>query len=213
LAASDFLVVGAPPVAGDDFRGTGEDTALTITRASLLANDADASGDTLTISGIATQPTHGTLTGGGGSDYVYTPDANFFGTDSFTYTVSDGKGGTDTGTVSVTVRSVNDVPTGSATGSTLLTTAEDTALDINQSEFLTGFSDVDTNDVLVVSSISADHGTVVDNGNGTFTFTPDANYNGPNVFTYTVSDGNGGTVAGTRSLTVSAVNDAPGLMS
>jgi hypothetical protein len=49
----------------------------------------------------------------------------------------------------------------------------------------------------------------VDNGNGTFTFTPDANYNGPNVFTYTVSDGNGGTVAGTRSLTVTAVNDAP----
>jgi len=118
--------------------------------------------------------------------------------------VSDGKGGTDTGTVSVTVRSVNDVPTGSATSSTVLTTAEDTALDINQSEFLTGFSDVDTNDVLVVSSISADHGTVVDNTNGTFTFTPDANYNGPNVFTYTVSDGNGGTVAGTRSLTVSA---------
>nr|MDH4382374.1 cadherin-like domain-containing protein [Gammaproteobacteria bacterium] len=172
--------------------------------------DIDTDDDAISISG-SILAAHGTVVPNGSDGYTYTPDANYSGPETFSYTVTDNNGATLAATLGLTVTSVNDAPTGSATSSTVLTTAEDTAVDINQSEFLTGFSDVDTTDVLVVSSISANHGTVVDNGNGTFRFTPELNYNGPNVFTYTVSDGNGGTVAGTRSLTVTAVNDAPAL--
>lgn len=75
---------------------TDEDTPVGIT---LVGSDAD--GDALTVT--ATAPAHGTFTGG-----VYTPAANYFGPDSFSYTVDDGQGGSDTATVSITVRPVND---------------------------------------------------------------------------------------------------------
>ena len=65
-------------------------------------------GETLTVTAV-TQGTNGTVTFTG-SDVTYTPDADFFGTDSFTYTISDGNGGTDTATVNVTVTNVNDAP-------------------------------------------------------------------------------------------------------
>ena len=53
------------------------------------------------------------------------------------------------------------------------------------------------------------NGTVVDNGDGTFTYTPTANFNGEDSFTYTVADGNGGSDTATVNITVTAVNDAP----
>ena len=78
----------------------------------VLGNDTDPdTGDTRTITEV-TQPTNGTVViTGGGTGLTYTPDANFTGTDSFTYTVSDGAFATDTATVSVTVTAVNDAPT------------------------------------------------------------------------------------------------------
>ena len=71
---------------------------------------APDTGETLTVTAV-TQGTNGTVAiTGGGTGVTYTPDANFFGTDSFTYTISDGNGGTDTATVNVTVTTVNDAP-------------------------------------------------------------------------------------------------------
>ena len=87
-----------PPVALDDSASTAEDTAVDIY---VLTNDSDADGDTLSIHSV-TSPTNGTATNH--TTYVtYSPDTNFNGTDSFEYTVSDGNGGTDTATVTVTV--------------------------------------------------------------------------------------------------------------
>jgi uncharacterized repeat protein (TIGR01451 family) len=87
-----------PPVAVDDSDTTPADTPVTI---DVLDNDSDVDGDTLTIDSV-TQGTNGSVTNNG-NDVTYTPDPYFDGTDSFTYTISDGNGGTDTATVIVTV--------------------------------------------------------------------------------------------------------------
>ena len=98
-----------PPVAGDDVFTTDEDTPLLITAAQLLANDSDPDND-LSLSVVATTtPAHGTLVDNGDDTWTYTPPLNFTGTDAFDYTLSDGNGGTDTGTVTINVFNLPDV--------------------------------------------------------------------------------------------------------
>ena len=96
------LAPNVPPVATDDAVSTDQDTSLIISGALLLANDGDADGDCLSITGFS-QGANGGVSDNGDGTFTYTPDADFNGPDSFTYTVSDGNGGSDTGTVNVTV--------------------------------------------------------------------------------------------------------------
>ena len=94
------------PVAVDDAAATAEDTAATI---DVLANDADPDSDALQVASV-TQPANGVVVNNEGS-VTYTPNGGFIGDDSFSYTVSDGNGGTDTGVVTITVSaSANDTP-------------------------------------------------------------------------------------------------------
>ncbi|MBV2139182.1 MAG: cadherin-like domain-containing protein, partial [Candidatus Thiodiazotropha sp. (ex Ctena orbiculata)] len=95
------------PVAADDTIGTDEDTPVTV---DVLPNDSDPDGDTLTVTSV-TQGTNGAVTIDPVSgNPVYTPNPDFNGTDTFTYTIDDGNGGTDTASVTVTVNAVNDLP-------------------------------------------------------------------------------------------------------
>jgi subtilisin-like proprotein convertase family protein len=94
--------VNDAPTAGDDALTTGQNTDLTFDPSTLLANDDDADGDSLAITDF-TQPTSGSLVDNGDGTWTYTPNAGFFGTDTFDYTVSDGQGGTATATVTITV--------------------------------------------------------------------------------------------------------------
>jgi len=96
--------VNDQPDAIDDAATTDEDTAVTV---AVLGNDADLDGDTLSVTGV-TQGANGTVTIVG-NQVTYTPSPNWYGTDTFTYTIVDGNGGTDTATVTVTVNSVNEV--------------------------------------------------------------------------------------------------------
>jgi len=80
----------APVATGDSF-GTAEDNPLTVTARGVLSNDTDANGDTLTAILVGGQPSHGTLTLSTNGGFLYTPAANFNGTDSFTYKANDGK--------------------------------------------------------------------------------------------------------------------------
>ncbi len=186
------------PVAEDDTATTNEDTAVTI---NVLSNDSDGDGDTLTIASVS-NPSSGTAQISSGK-IEYTPDADWSGSDSFTYSINDGNKGTDSATVSVTVNSVNDAPV--ATNDTA-TTNEDTAVTIN---VLDNDTDADDNDTLSIDSVtSPSHGTA-QISKGKVKYTPNANYNGSDDFTYTVSDGNGGTATGTVNVTVTSVNDAP----
>ncbi len=192
-------------VAVNDSATTNEDTAVTI---SVLANDSDA--DTTDVLSIAsfTQGTNGVVTQVG-NNLVYTPAANFNGSDSFTYTLAAG----GTATVNVVVSSVNDGPTVSAP--VTATTNEDAVGPVSVN-LLAGASDIDVGDVLSVSGLALQSGNaagITISGNS-LSINPAAyNYlnNGEQaviVYTYNVIDGNGGSVAQTATLTITGVDDA-----
>ena len=117
LAISQTAPGNTAPVAADDSYTTIEDTALTL---NVLGNDSDPDGDPLLLWGY-TQATNGTVTTDAGGNLVYTPNANWSGTDTFTYTIRDSNGGIDTASVNVVVTPVADAPQ-------LLTPAELNAL-------------------------------------------------------------------------------------
>jgi len=188
------------PDAVDDSPTVAEDSgANTI---NVLTNDTDPDNDTLTVSAV-TQGSHGSVTNNGTS-VSYTPNSNFFGTDTFTYTISDGNGGTDTATVNVTVTNVEDAP--DAVDDTPAAIAEDSGA--NVINVLTNDTDVD-NDTLTVSAVTqGSHGSVTNNGTSV-SYTPNSNFFGTDTFTYTISDGNDGTDTATVNVTVTNVEDAP----
>ena len=107
------VVRNADPVARDDDFALDEDKAL---QGDVVANDSDADGDTLTVS-PGTGPEHGTMTLEADGTFEYAPAADFHGNDHFTYTVSDGQGGTDSAEVTIEVRPVNDLPSPTMTPS------------------------------------------------------------------------------------------------
>ncbi|MEJ1938677.1 cadherin-like domain-containing protein, partial [Nostoc sp. NIES-2111] len=162
----------------------------------------DIDGDALSFA-VDGAPANGTVTMNPDGSFSYTPAPNFNGTDSFTYTVSDGNGGTTTGTVSVNVAAVNDAPTtsgGTANGNEdTVVTGQLAATDVDGDALSFG---------LAPNGAPA-NGTVTVNPDGSYIYTPAANFNGTDSFTYTVSDGQGGTTTGSISITVDPANDAP----
>jgi VCBS repeat-containing protein len=191
--------VNDPPIAVDDSYVTDEDSAVA---GSVLLNDSDADGDPLSVS-LLNGPANGTLTLSADGAFTYTPAGNFTGTDSFTYEVSDGNGGTATATAAITVNAINDPPV--ALDDTF-TTDEGNAV---SGSVLANDSDLD-GDILTAALIRGPaNGTLTFNADGTFTYTPNANFDGTDGFTYEVSDGQGGTATATAAITVNPVNDPP----
>ncbi|MBL6456962.1 cadherin-like domain-containing protein [Belnapia sp. T6] len=208
-----FLTTNKGPVAVADVATGKEDTGIVIQASTLLANDSDPDGDDLVITGVG-GATHGSVVVSADKQTItYTPDANYFGAAEFSYTVSDAIKGasandllTATAKVGLTIAAVNDAPVGSATA-TLSAGTEDTAYIVSAADLLQGFSDLD-GDKLSVSALAANHGAVADSGNGTYTITPTANYNGLVALSYNVIDGNGGVMAASQNFNLAAVNDA-----
>ncbi len=190
-----------PPQALDDTVTTDEDTP--VTTGNVLANDSDPDGDTLSVSGVESRSAQGgSVVDNGDGTFTYTPPAGFSGSDSFGYTVADGNGGEDRATVRVTVNAVNHPPVAMDDS---VTTNEDTPVTTGNVLANDSDPDGDTLSVSGVESRSAQGGSVVDNGNGTFTYTPPAGFSGSDSFGYTVSDGNGGEARGTVRVTVTEV--------
>ena len=185
------------PVANDDSAGTQEDTLVVIP---LLDNDFDPEGDPLTITSATSDD--GTVVINGDGSVNFTPNPDFTGDATITYTISDGNGGTDTAEVIVAVAPVNDGPV--AVDDTA-ETEEDTAVTIT---VLDNDTDADGNP-LTVTGATSENGDVVINDDGTLTFTPSPDYNGEATIEYTVSDGAGGSDTAVVTVTVTPVNDAP----
>jgi Tol biopolymer transport system component len=173
-------------------------TALEDTIASITLAGTDPDNDPLSFQ-IQTSPVHGTLSVNGAS-VTYQPAANFSGPDSFTFVARDAELTSDPATVSITVGPVNDPPVAAASQRSL---NEDTPLSLTLQA-----TDADGDSLTFAIQDPPQHGTVT----GTppsVTYTPAADYNGPDSFTFTASDANSTSAPATVSLTVVAVDDAP----
>ncbi len=205
-SASDSFVLkitpvnDAPELANSSASGA-EDSAITGT---LIATDIDS--PTLTYS-VVSGPSNGTLALNAATGaYTYTPNTNYNGNDSFELRANDGELNSGTAVISLTVTAVNDAPIVAAPV-TLDPILEDNSVIIISAQLLAGASDVD-NANLTIAGITASIGTLVDNGNGSWTFTPPADDDSAVTFNYTVSDGSL-SVAQTATLDITPVNDAP----
>ncbi|HVR66868.1 MAG TPA: Ig-like domain-containing protein, partial [Verrucomicrobiae bacterium] len=191
--------VNDPPVSADDAFTTDEDVAVT---GSVLGNDSDPDGDKLTALLIA-GPEHGTLQLNADGTFTYTPDTNFNGADKFTYQANDGTAGSNIATVTLTVNPINDPP--SAADDSVVTDE-----DVSVSGAVLGNDGDAEGDKLTALLVDGpDNGTLLFNADGTFTYTPNADFNGIDKFTYQADDGNGGMAAATVTVTVNPINDAP----
>lgn len=210
----NVAAVNDAPIAVGDSDSTQEDTAKTIQATALTSNDrpgpataTDEVGQGLTITAVSPNSAQGgtvTLAAGGGS-VTYTPAPNFFGTDTFTYTISDdgSPAGQATATATITVTPVNDAPTA---GNDTVTAFKGVPLTIAGTTLLVNDNPGPANESgqqLTVTSVSgAVNGTVALASNGQIVFTPNAGYTGPASFSYTVSDnGQTGSTADPKTAT------------
>ena len=208
-ASLDITPVNDAPTTGPvTLAAIGEDSGgRLITQAELLANANDIEGDSLTATGLAISAGNGGLVDNGDGTWTYTPAADDDSSVSFTYTITDG---TDTvgGSASLDITPVNDAPT---TGPvTLAAIGEDSGGRlITQAELLANANDIEGDSLTATGlAISAGNGGLVDNGDGTWTYTPAADDDSSVSFTYTITDGTD-TVGGSASLDITPVNDAP----
>jgi large repetitive protein len=202
------IVVGsandAPVAANDAFTGS-EDVPLNIPAPGVLGNDTDVEGGRLSAI-LVGGPSHGTLAMNADGSFSYTPALNYNGSDSFTYKANDGSLDSNIATVSLTINAVNDAP---AAGNDAYSVAEDTTLSIPAPGVLGNDTDAE-NDPLRAALVSGpSRGVVTLNADGSFIYAPGANFNGTDSFTYSASDGSGNSNIATVTITVSAVNDAP----
>ncbi len=199
-----ITTINRNPAAADDGVTIAEDAPSAIF---VLLNDTDADNDALFISSVSSQPANGTaIITDTNTTVTYSPDPNFFGIDTIGYTIHDGFGGTATGTVTVVLTAINDDPVTNDDG---VLTAEDNATFV---VVLANDTDIDSNssELSVVSVTSPSSGMAIINGdNVTLTYTPNQNFNGIDVFSYTISDGSGGAASGTVTVNVTSLNDAP----
>jgi CSLREA domain-containing protein len=205
--ATVTITVNAPPVANDDSADTPEDTPVTI---DVALNDTDVDGNLNPASiTVISGPVNGTVTSNGDGTFTYTPNPNFYGSDSFTYTIADDGGLTsDEATVTINVTSVNDPPV-----------ANDDSAEININESPAVNIDVTANDTDVddtinpasVATVSVPiSGTVsVDPVSGVVTYTPDEDFVGQDTFEYEVCDTGMPILCDTATVTVTVSGNRP----
>ncbi|MEL6982885.1 MAG: Ig-like domain-containing protein, partial [Actinomycetota bacterium] len=188
-----------PPVAIDDFPTVDEDTVAGVTFA-VLGDDTDVDGDTLVYGSADTSTVaEGTITDHLDGTFTYVPHEHFNGTETFTYVVSDGNGGTDTGLVTITVNPVADNPV--AVDDSRITPV-DTPLVVTAPGLLSNDYDVDGETVTVTGASAPSNGAVGTNPDGSYTYTPGSGFVGTATFTYFIQDASGATDSAVATITV-----------
>ncbi|MBX3746889.1 MAG: tandem-95 repeat protein [Verrucomicrobiae bacterium] len=200
VAAGYAVVAGfRPPVAFPDSAATWEEEPLTLDPA---ANDVSPSGLPLRVTGVS-RPGNGVAEVLADGRVRYTPAVDFFGVDTFEYTVTDGEGGWATGEVEVLVINVNDPPRPEPVR---LVLDEDTRVEFDPLE---NDSDPDGDPLILVSIGTPEAGTLTALGDTRFLYVPPTNYHGQQRFFYVVGDPHGATATGEVAILVQPVNDAP----
>lgn len=187
-----------PPHAVNDAVSVEPGTSVTI---DVLENDTDPDGDRLELGEIS-QPQIG-MANVDGLMIVYTAEEEITGTDEFTYAVTDGRGGVDSATVTVSIGMddpFNDSPIAVDDQDA---TRENTPMTTRN--VLENDSDPDGDALIIEDFTQPDHGAIEDNQDGTFYFTPEVDWYGDTTFTYTISDGRGGRDSATVTITVAGV--------
>lgn len=181
-----------PPVARDDAVTVPVQASTVI---EVAANDDDPDGDPLALTGFSL-PQHGLLQTNGAASVVYTPASGFSGEDGFTYTVGDGRGGSAAAEVRIRVERPNTAPVAADAS---LSTASGTAVAVAP---LALASDADGDPLTLAGLTLPTHGQLQIGADYGLTYTPDAGFSGEDGFTYTVSDGRGGSDQGSIAVTV-----------
>ncbi len=192
------ITINVQPVNDTPVAANSNVTVVEDTPTPLTLMGADVDGDALTYT-VLTQPAHGTVSGTGAS-LTYTPNLNYTGPDSFTFKVNDGTVDSNTATVSITCTPVNDAPVASSQN---VIVNEDASVGI-----VLVATDPDSNIFTYTIVTPPAHGTLTGTG-ANLTYTPAANYFGPDSFTYKANDGSADSNIATVSITVNPVNDAP----
>jgi len=144
---------------------------------------------------------HGEITINPDGTFSYTPDPNFSGQASFEYMVDDGNNGIDTATVTIDVTTENGIPT-----------ANDLTAAVNEDDILSdnvSGSDPDDDDLSYTVDTGTSHGILDLNADGSYDYTPDADFNGQDSFSYVADDGQDDSAPATVDITINPVNDAP----
>ncbi|MGL5011433.1 MAG: Ig-like domain-containing protein, partial [Paracoccaceae bacterium] len=193
--------VGDAPVATPDAAETDEDTPVVVP---VLTNDRDPDGQPLTVTG-GTAP-NGTVTVNPDGTITYTPNDDFNGEDTITYSVTDPDGNTATSTVTVTVTPVNDAPDANPdTSTTPFNTPVTFAV-------LGNDTDVDGDTLAISGTPTSPNGSVTVNADGTLTFTPTTGFTGDAVVNYTIVDEEGQTAATTWTIAVGTAAPRDGIV-
>ncbi len=208
LTDTDQVMVKAnvAPTAVDDPRTLVENTSLTEPAPGVLGNDTDGNNDVLT-SVLDSGPMNGTLTLNADGSFTYTPGTDFEGTDSFTYHANDGSADSSPATVTITVTHANEAP---VAVDDAYTTDEDTPLVVAAVPGVLGNdSDFESDPLTAVVDTAPASGTLTLDPDGSFTYTPNPDFNGTDSFTYHANDGSSDSNVATVALTIDVVNDAP----
>ncbi|MCF7484910.1 tandem-95 repeat protein [Vibrio sp. A2-1] len=203
-AGITVLEVNDPPIAGSTSYSVNEDEVITISSEQLLANASDIEGE-VAIDSVNYTGADGIFTDNGNGTFSFAPNANFDGDVSLDVVVTDEDGATVATSASIDVLPINDPP---VSGDLAYSIDEDGSIILTQEQLLSQASDVDGDDLTASNLSAGDNATVVDNGDGTFTVTPDADFNGNIDLSFDISDGTESIVAN-ADLTVNPVNDLP----
>ncbi len=184
--ASTSYVIDSPssnstPVANNDSASTGANTPVTI---NVLSNDSDPDGDSLSVTSVS--GVNGTATINSNGSITYTPPTGYSGTETFSYSISDGKGGNASATVSVTVSaptSSNKAPV-AVNDSVTLNSVESVNINVLGNDW-----DPDNDSLQLTTASQGNKGSVEVNANGTLTYTPAKSFKNSDSFSYTITDG------------------------
>jgi len=203
--SSSFAFAQVGPIAEDDFYSVDEDSLLTINPIGVLLNDANTQSDTF-VAIIQTNVGFGTLILNSNGTFTYQPNQDFASTDSFTYVANNGTHNSNEATVTLFVNSINDTPIALGDSYSIV---EDTLLDIVASGILDNDFDVDGDVITSILDTTTNHGILILNSDGSFTYAPNPNFNDSDFFTYYVNDGSLDSNIVTVEITVTSDNDVP----